>query len=571
MSVPAGASLERIAPRRPWRLNEVDDGAARRLADELGLQLATARVMVGRGLGDRESAERWLAPSLDTLHSPFRFHQMEAAVDRILHALRNDERIVVHGDYDVDGISGTVLLVTVLRHLGGDVEFILPHRIEDGYGLGVRGVDRVREAGGRLLITVDCGITSLEACAHAERLKIDVIVVDHHLPRAELPVAHALINPRLPDSGYPEQELAAVGLAFKLARAVLERHESDLPGVSLLKLVALGTVADLVPLRGENRTMTFHGLAGLADAVNPGLLALMQVAGVDARRVSAGDVGFRLAPRINAAGRIGHPDQAAELFLTRDAGRARRLAGQLQRLNTERRALEASVLERALESGVSADDPILVVAGQGWHRGVIGIVASRLVDRTGRPAMVISIEEDVAHGSARSVPGFHVVEALDAAAELLDEYGGHRQAAGFSLRADRVPALREALHAHAGQLDPSGLRAELVCDDLLDAADIGLDLALEVDRLAPFGIGNPRPRFLCEELRLAGPPQLIKNEHLKLRLHSGDTEIEALGWRRAELAEALAGVDSVSLVATLRTRRWGGRIRPQLEIEDLGA
>lgn len=563
--------LERLAPRRPWRLNEIDDVVARGLADALGLQLPTARVLVGRGITSAEAGEAWLQPSLDTLHSPFRFHQMEAAVDRLLFAIRRGERIVVHGDYDVDGISGTVLLVTVLRHLGGDAEFLLPHRIHDGYGLNPEGVGRAAELGAGVLVAVDCGITALPACEAAASAGIDVIVVDHHLPRSELPVAHAILNPRLPDSGYPEDDLAAVGLAFKLARGVLERHASNFSGISLLKLVALGTVADLVPLRGENRTMTFHGLASLSDAVNPGLLALMKVAGVDPRRVTAGDVGFRLAPRINAAGRVGHPDRAAELFLTRDEGRARRLAGELQRLNTERQDLERGVLASALEAGASAEDPIVVVAGEGWHRGVIGIVASRLVDLTGRPAMVVSIDGEQAHGSARSVPGFHVVEALDAAAELLDAYGGHQQAAGFSLPARRLPELREALRAHAEGHDPSAMRAVLVCDDWLDAGRINPALALELERLAPFGIGNPRPRFLCADLRLAGPPRLIKDEHLKLLVRCDGDDLEAIAWRRAELAESLAGLDTVSLVATLKTRRWGGRMRPQLEIEDLGA
>lgn len=572
MSGPAAHSPHpRIVPRHPWELREVDESLAGAIADALGLHATTARVLVARGLDSAAAAERWLNPTLDALHSPFAFAQMEAAVDRLLHALRAGERIVVHGDYDVDGITGTVLLVTVLRHLGGDAKLLLPHRLRDGYGLNPAGVERARAEGGGLLIAVDCGITALAACDRARDLGMDVIVVDHHLPRAELPHAHAILNPRLADSGYPEDDLAAVGIAFKLARGLLQRHPANLSGIALLKLVALGTVADLVPLRGENRVLTYHGLAGLADAVNPGLCALMQVSGVDARAVTAGDVGFRLAPRINAAGRIGEPEDAAELFLTTDPVRARRLAAHLHRLNGERQELERGVVAQVLGAGVSAEDAIVVAAGEGWHRGVIGIVASRLVEETGRPSMVISIDGEEAHGSARSVPGFDIVAALAAAADLLTDYGGHHQAAGFHLPASRVPELREALVAGAAVQDPSAHRHALVCDDRLAADAISPALALELDRLAPFGIGNPRPRFLCSGLRLVGPPQRIKDAHLKLRIRGRDAEIEAMAWRRAELAGELAGIEDVSLVATLRTHRWGGRLSPQLEIVDLGA
>lgn len=570
-SISPVSELRRIRPRRPWQLRAPDRELAGALVSDLGLQEVTARVLVSRGIDTTDAARAWLHPSLDGLHDPFAFRQMEAAVDRVLYALRHGERIVVHGDYDVDGISGTVLLVTVLRHLGGDVEFILPHRIDDGYGLAPAGMDRARGMGADLLVAVDCGVTALAACERAAAIGLDVIIVDHHLPRSDLPRARAILNPRIPDSGYPEDDLAAVGLAFKLARGVLQRHGRDATGISLLKLVALGTVADLVPLRGENRVMTHHGLAGLADPVNPGLRALLEVAGVRGRAVTAGDVGFRIAPRINAAGRIGHPDEAAELFLTSDPGRARRLAGRLQSLNAERQELERSVVAQVNEAGVSDGDSVVVVAGEGWHRGVIGIVASRLVEQTGRPAMVISLADGVGHGSARSVPGFNIAEALAVAGDLLDEHGGHHQAAGFRLQADRVGELREALMAHAAGYDPSALTVALTCDDEIAPDSITSALVLELERLAPFGIGNPRPRFLCPGLRLVGPPQLIKEEHLKLRFRGREQDLQAIGWRRADLAAALQGVEEVSLVATLRADRWGGRLEPRLEIEDLGA
>ena len=559
-----------LAARQPWRVRDVDIDRAAEIESGLGLHPITARVLVARGLDTIAAAEGFLAPGLDELHSPFDFVQMEAAVDRLLSALRGGERIAVHGDYDVDGITGAVLLVVVLRHLGGEVELILPHRIDDGYGLNPSGIDKAHAAGASVLIAVDCGITALQACAHARALGIDVIVADHHLPRAELPVATALLNPRLPDSGYPEENLAAVGVAFKLARGLLERHPTKFSGISMLKLVALGTVADLVPLRGENRVMAFHGLAGLASATNPGLKALLEVAGVDPRRVSASDISFRLAPRINAAGRLAHPNDAAEMFLTGDADRARKLAGKLQRLNTLRQETERGVYAEAAAL-CSGEAPITVVSGAGWHRGVIGIVASRLVERFGRPALVISTDGADAYGSARSVPGFNIVAALEEAAGHLGAYGGHHQAAGFQLSADRVDALRNILIEYADRQDPQALRSTLTCDALLDPSAISPALALELERLAPFGVGNPRPRFLCPDLRLAAPPRLLKEEHVKLRLRGAESDIDAIGWRRADLAESLRGAERVSLVATLRPRKWQGRLTAQLEISDISA
>ncbi len=559
-----------LAARQPWRVRHVDADLAAQIETALGLFPTTARVLVARGLETVEQAQGFLAPGLDELHSPFAFVQMEPAVDRLLAAVQGGERIAVHGDYDVDGITGAVLLVTVLRHLGAEVDLILPHRVDDGYGLNPSGIDKAHAAGAAVLIAVDCGITAIDACAHARALGIDVIVADHHLPRSELPPAVALLNPRLPDSGYPEQELAAVGVAFKLARGLLERHSTKLSGTSMLKLVALGTVADLVRLRGENRVMAFHGLAGMASATNPGLLALLEVSGVDPRRVGASDVAFRLAPRINAAGRLGHPNDAAEMFLTSDPGRARRLAGKLQRLNSLRQETERGVAAQAI-AACSGDDPITVVSGEGWHRGVIGIVASRLVERFGRPALVISTDGATAHGSARSVPGFNIVAALDAVAQQLTAYGGHHQAAGFELPASRVETLRSGLIEHANRQDPDALRSTIICDAVLDPETITPELALELERLAPFGIGNPRPRFLCPDFELAVPPRLLKEEHVKLQLRGPETDIEALGWRRADLATSLQGAARVSLVATLQARKWQGRLTAQLEIADICA
>ncbi len=495
---------------------------------------------------------------------------MEAAVDRLLAAIRANERIVVHGDYDVDGITATVVLLVALRALGADIDYLVPHRIDDGYGLKPSGIDRAHEMGARIVVAVDCGITANAAAERARELGIDLIIADHHEPGGEIPPAFAILNPRLPDAGYPEDDLAAVGVAFKLARGVLERHPKGFRGTALLKLVALGTVADMVPLTGENRVVTHHGLSTLAETVNPGLLALMELAGVRAP-ITATDIGFRIAPRINAIGRLGHPKDAVEMFLAADPGVARRYAKLLHDTNSRRREIEAEVLEEALLQRPGDDTSVVVVAGEGWHRGVIGIVASRLVEAWGKPAVVLAVDDSGAYGSARSIPGFNIVGALGCVAELLDEYGGHRQAAGLQLERANVEPLREALAATAGdELAAAMARsAKEVCDAELEIDDSMLAVARELERLAPFGIGNPRPRLMFRDLRLAAAPQVLKAQHLKIRVGTGERRVDALAWRRAELADELQAGDRVDLVAKLTINQWQGRAEPQLEIVEL--
>jgi single-stranded-DNA-specific exonuclease len=530
----------------------------------------TARVLAGRGIDSPAAARAFLEPSLDELHSPFSFVAMEAAVERLLAAIRKGERIVVHGDYDVDGITGTVVLLVALRAVGAEIDYLVPHRLEDGYGLKPRGIERAHAMGAKVVIAVDCGVNAHDAARRAGELGIDLIVADHHEPGAEIPAALAMLNPRLPDAGYPEADLAAVGVAFKLARGVLERHPKGFRGTALLKLVALGTVADLVPLCGENRVVTWHGLATLGEAVNPGLRALMELAGVRSP-VTATDVGFRLAPRINAAGRLGHPRDAVEMFLTADPGVARRLAKLLHDTNTRRRQVEAEVLEQALAQRPPDGASVAVVHGAGWHRGVIGIVASRLVEAWGRPAVVIAVDEGRAFGSARSIPGFSIVGALAAVGELLVEYGGHPQAAGLQLAAANVAPLTEALAATRGdELERARrLATETVCDAELQVDRNAVGLANELERLAPFGVGNPRPRLLCRDLRVEAAPELLKEQHVKLRLGAGDCRIEAVAWRRPELAARIEKGARIDAVAKLKINIWNGTARPQLELEQV--
>ena len=523
-----------------------------------------------RGITDLDDVQAFLYPSLDGLHSPFEFVQMEAAVDRLLSALDRNERIHVHGDYDVDGITATVVLVTCLRTLGGDVGYSVSHRLREGYGLNPGSVDRAHESGAKVLVAVDCGITAHAAAERARQLGIDLIIADHHQPGEEIPEALAVLDPCLPDSGYPESDLAAVGVAFKLGRGVLQRHDSGRRGTALLKLVAIGTIADLAPLRGENRIITHHGLGSLKDAVNPGLLALMDVSGVGRKAVTTTDVAFRLAPRINAAGRLDDAIVAVEMFLTGDPGRARHLAKQLHQVNGRRQELGEKILQSALEQEPSPEDAFVVAADRGWHRGVIGIVASRLVEQWRRPAVVISIEGDEAHGSARSIAGFDILAALREAGEHLEEFGGHQQAAGLRLKAKNVGAFRDALlvTGREGLEEALGRTERLECDAELPS-DVSLrDLALELGRLAPFGAGNQEPRFICSDMEITGEISIINGTHLKMQLSSSGVPIEAIAWRQARVAPHLEGCRRIDAVANLQMRRWRGRNSPQLVLED---
>ena len=535
------------------------------LQEGLGLIPVTAQILVCRGIDSVCAAQSFLDPSLDELHSPFSFVQMEPAVERLLAAIERGERIVVHGDYDVDGITGTVVLLLALRAIGADIDYLVPHRVDDGYGLKPRGVNRAHKKGAKVLIAVDCGTTDCVAAARARELGIDLIIVDHHEPGDEIPQATAILNPRLPDAGYPEHDMAAVGVAFKLARGVLERHPRGLRGTTLLKLVALGTVADMVPLTGENRVIAYHGLQTMGETVNPGLRALMDFSGVRGR-ITSTDIGFRIAPRINAVGRIGHPKDAVEMFLADDPGEARRLAELLHKTNAKRKKIQDKVIEEALKQKPRDTASVVVVAGE-WNRGVIGIVAARLVQEWGTPAVVIAIDETGAVGSARSIPGFDIVGALRKVSNLLEEFGGHPQAAGVTIRSENVEPLREALALTGGKELELAMQqsAEIICDAELDFETSLSYLARELERLGPFGIGNPQPRLLCRDLRVESQ-RVIKDQHLKLRVACGEQSVDAIAWRRSKLAEDLTEGVRFDAVAELTINRWRGRSDPQLEL-----
>lgn len=471
---------------------------------ELSFSPFTQALLASRGI-PLESAEDFLSPRMDALASPFLLPGMERAVDRIVQALERRERILVHGDYDADGVVSTALLVRNLRRLGADVLAYIPDRFEEGYGLSAEGVEFAKSSGASLIITVDCGITAVEEVELARGYGIDVVVTDHHLPQDRLPDAVALVNPRLQQDG---EELAGVGVVFKLLDALYTALDLDKSSLYWdLDLVALGTVADLMPLVGENRILVHYGLKVLSQTRKAGLKALQEVARLRGKTISPWHISFIFGPRLNVAGRLRHARLALELLITPEGQKALELAHLLDQENRRRQNLERKIVDEAtrrIESSELRDHPVLVVEGEGWHEGVIGIVASRLVERYERPALVISVEDGWGKGSGRSVPGFHLFQALYAHRHLLAAFGGHRMAAGLRLRREHIPELREGLVAYVTENLPEPPEPEVEVDFVLPEPGWLEDPRLpeEFRRLEPFGMGNPHPTFVLQQARV---------------------------------------------------------------------
>jgi single-stranded-DNA-specific exonuclease len=527
-----------------WEHAACDAAAAEGLVRALNIEPLVARLLVIRGLADPDAAQRFLSPSLDHLHDPFRLADMRPAVERLEAAVARGERIAIHGDYDVDGISSTVILRRCLEMLGGQVVHFIPDRLKDGYGLQPSTIERLHAEGVHVVVSVDCGIRGMEAAQKARDLGLDLIITDHHEPDGVLlPGALAVINPKRQDCSYPDKHLAGVGVALKLVQALLDRagRTRALPG--FIKIAALGTLADVVPLVGENRIIARFGLEQLSRGPHKvGLRALLEAAGLTGRTIDSYHVGFVIAPRVNAAGRMSTPDIATRLLLATDealADEARALASQLNDENARRQQEEAAIVAAARK--LVEQDPdigartVLVVAGDNWHRGVIGIVASKLVDAFHRPAVVLSIDGDVAHGSCRSIRSFDMLAGLEACAPLLLRFGGHKVAAGLTLDTRRVKDLRAQLNAHADALlGPDDLRPRLRVDEPLPLSAISPRVAAQVASLAPFGAGNPRPVFTATDVDIADGPRRLKERHYKMAVRHRGRVMRAIAWRGTE-------------------------------------
>jgi single-stranded-DNA-specific exonuclease len=491
-----------------------------------------APLLVRRGITGAESASAFLSPSLSHLHAPDRMTGLPAAVDRISAAIERQEPVLIYGDYDVDGTMAVIILKTAIELCGGSADFHVPHRIREGYDMRDDVIEGAAAAGIRLIISVDMGIRAFAPAETARRLGVDLIVTDHHLPGPDgVPNALAVVNPNQKGCEYPYKQLCGAGVAFKLAQGLMQRRlDASVQNkllMSFMKIVAIATIADAVPLTGENRVFAALGLDALRKAVNPGLKALLEVAQISAQRPpTSGEVGFRIAPRINAAGRMDVARDVIELFSVKDPARARELATKLDHLNSDRQEEERRIL-RLVEERFTADPALcdaacIVVDGEGWHRGVIGITATRVVERYNRPAVVISREGDEAFGSGRSIRAFHLLEAIESCSSLFSRYGGHSHACGFAMPAANVAELRARLDAFArARLTPADFDPILDLDGELDLSEVTPELFQALHLLEPYGMGNPEPVFAARAVRLAAPPRILKDKHIKLKLKSG--------------------------------------------------
>ena len=546
--------------RARWTLPASDPREVDALAAALGIGKLAAKVLAHRGLNDPEAARRFLCPSLDQLCDPSLMRDMERALARLQQAIRGREKILIYGDYDVDGTSSVVLLTKAIEMAGGAAEYHIPHRLRDGYGMRSEVVERAAASGVRLIVSVDTGIRAAEVVARANELGIDVIVTDHHLPEAELPPAFAVLNPNRPDCGYPEKNLCGAAVAFKLVQALIGAlgwPESKVQRVteSFLKLVAIATVADVVPLTGENRVIVKHGLDGLGAVHNPGLRALLDVSGFTGGRVpSSRQVAFQIAPRLNAAGRMDTAQAVIEMFLTPDAERARALAQQLHDQNAERQQVEVEIREACEQAEVDDTAAALVYYAEDWHRGVLGIVASRMVERLHRPVFVLSRnpEDGLAQGSGRSIPGFHLLEALESMPDLFVRFGGHQHAAGVTLPSERVDEFRGRLNAYAAaRLSPEDFRRELRIDGVINFREITDRAISEVFQLAPFGRENEVPLFAVLNAEVAGSPAPWNEKHLRVVLRDEGRSLALKAWNFAERAAELPPGAKVDAVVSL--------------------
>jgi single-stranded-DNA-specific exonuclease len=567
---------------RIWEDVPADEARVRETAEALHLPTVIARLLCQRGLGDPDAARRFLHPELTQLHDPFLLTDMREAVDRLLAAIARAEPIAIHGDYDVDGVTSTVILRRAIELLGGSVAHFVPDRIRDGYGLQPATVERLGAAGARLVISVDCGIRATEAAERARALGMDLIITDHHEPESRLPPALAVINPKRSDCRYPDKGLAGVGVALKLVQALLVasgRGHELLP--HFIKVAAIGTLADVVPLVGENRVIAHFGLNTLSRGPHAaGLEALLEESGLLGRMVDSFHVSFIIAPRLNAAGRMGSADLALDLLLLRgrdgDArSRARDLARQLSEENTRRQEQEAAILAEARR--IIDKDPevgahnVLVVAGEGWHRGVIGIVASKLVELYCKPAIVLAVHEGLAHGSGRSIPAFDLLGALETCSDVFQRFGGHRHAAGVTLEAARVGELRRRLAAVANaRLGPDDLLPRLRIDARLGLREISGDVIEGLLRLGPFGASNPKPVFRASPVDLMEAPRRLKDRHLSLLFKQNGRSFRGIAWRAVEREEYLTtNRHGLELAYSLDQGEYQGERTTELTVADV--
>lgn len=556
-----------------WHLLEVDEAVVATLSAKLGISPILARILYNRGIQTVEEGRHYLFDTLQDLHDPFLMKGMDKAVRCICEALESKKRIVIYGDYDVDGITSTSLLYSILRDLGGKPRYYIPERMSEGYGLNRDAVQYLIDQGTEVLITVDCGISSYDI-VNEFKDNLTMIITDHHEPPENIPPAFAVLNPKQPDCPYPFKQLAGAGVAYKLGQALWQRVMKE-PLSGYIELTALGTVADVVPLTGENRIIVRYGLQAIRDGRNIGLQALIADSGVDPEKITADRIAFSVAPRLNASGRISHADLGVRLLLERDSEKACSMAQDLSVLNRERQDIEHEIAAQAIVQVLAEKrqhDNVLVCSGTDWHPGVIGIAASRVKDRFYRPSLVISIHDGIGKGSCRSIPGFNMYEALQSAQDLLLQFGGHPMAAGFSIAAEQIDAFRERLNAYGNShMTADAYVPRLSVDEELTESDITLSLVQELRTLEPYGAGNAYPLFtlrhaVVTECRPIGR----KKNHLRLLLEGPDgAAMTSVGWSMAAYCDRLFEGDEADVAFRLEKNEFRGNVSCQLMLEDI--
>ncbi|MDZ7373076.1 MAG: single-stranded-DNA-specific exonuclease RecJ [candidate division KSB1 bacterium] len=562
--------------RAKWTLLDAHSPEeVRRLAQELNVPLPIAKILMNRGIRSYEEAKTFFRPNLSSLHNPFLLSDMDEAVRLLLRAIRERKPVLIYGDYDVDGITGTALLYRFLHRLGVPVFYYIPDRLAEGYGLSERGVREAAARGAKLLLTIDCGVTAAAEVELARQLGMDVIVTDHHEPGDRLPPANAVLDPKKPGCNYPFPDLAGVGVAFKMLQGVVQELRVSADTLyDALDLVAVGTAADIVPLVGENRTLVKIGLERLSDTRVVGLRALLEVSGLKGRQISTGHVVFILAPRINAVGRMGDASRAVELLITPDPNRARQIASVLEAENRQRRSVDEETFREA-DALVGDEceltrDAVIVLAMEGWHPGVIGIVASRLAERYYRPTVMIAIENGIGRGSARSIPEFDIYSALTQCEHLLLQYGGHRYAAGLLIEEDKIAEFRRRLNEIASsQLNVAALAPSLKIDAELDLDQVDGRFYQLLRLFEPYGPQNMRPVFLSRNLQVVGAPTVVGGNHLKFQVKSKSKVFPAIGFGMGDLiGELPPGRRGLSLVYVIEEDEYQGMRTLHLRVKD---
>ena len=561
-----------------WVVVECDEAAAERLAAEAELSPIVARILLNRGIRTLDEATEFLNPSMSALHDPFLLPDMEPAVERLARAVRDSEKICVHGDYDVDGVTGAALLVRALRALGASVEYRLPHRKREGYDIKVPTVEQAAASGVRLIVTCDCGINAIGPVERANELGVDVIITDHHEPGHALPPALAVINPRRHDAAYPFRELAGVGVAYKLAQALVRKLDSNEESFKarFVDLVTLGTVADVVPLLGENRAFVKHGLTAVSASKKIGIQTMLRVSNLTGKPLSTYHLAYILAPRINAVGRMDDASKALELLLTQNESEAGRLAGEMERHNSERRAEQERILLEAVEQ-VQAKDlestRVLVLSAEGWNTGVVGIAAGRICERFCRPTILLSRDEmsGIGCGSARSIDGFDLLQGLRHCDSLLERYGGHALAAGMSLPLANLEEFEREINAFAAEvLTDEQLVPRVTVDGELAPSEISRGLADEIARLEPFGEGNHEPLFVSRNVKVLDRQRVGDGSHLKMRVAGdGAGPLSCIGFGLGELEDSVELGSAVDVCYSIRLNSYNGVESVQLVVAGL--